>query len=110
MAWSMFCQGWLGMLPEEAADQLLERTGLKNQYVAVEVVDGQPRSCGGCGSKFQIVPGAKVVVCDGCGRTLDVGSAEIPCTGCGGTITLPKGVDNISCPYCKANVEKVGIL
>ena len=49
LAWSQFCQGWLGLLPPEAATQLLARAGLTNDYVPVQAENGQPRHCGGCG-------------------------------------------------------------
>ena len=108
-AWSGFCQGWLGMLPADAAAQLLDRTGLKNEYVPVQAEDGQPRHCGGCGGEFSALPGAKAVICDGCGRTIDLGGAEIGCAACGATMTLPAGADRIACPFCQAQVERAGI-
>jgi LSD1 subclass zinc finger protein len=108
-AWSGFCQGWLGMLPADAAEQLLARAGLKNEYVPIEPHDGQPRHCGGCGGEFSALPGAKAVICDGCGRTMDLASAEIPCASCGATMTLPAGADGVSCPFCQSHVERAGI-
>ncbi len=110
MAWSAFCQGWLGMLPPEAADQLLDRAGLKNSYVPVEPAGGAARNCSGCGGQVTALPDAKVVVCEDCGRSLDVGTAEIPCTNCGASMTLPLGETRAVCPYCKVDVEKIGIL
>jgi DNA-directed RNA polymerase subunit RPC12/RpoP len=109
MAWSGFCQGWLAMLPPDAADQLLTKAGLKNEYVPVQVEDGQPRHCGGCGGEFTALPGARAVICSGCGRKIDVGAAEIPCANCGGTMTLPAGEDRIACPYCQSQVAKTGL-
>ena len=108
-AWSGFCQGWLGMLPADAAAQLLDRSGLTNEYVPVQVADGQSRHCGGCGGEFRALPGATAVICDGCGRTIDVGSAEIGCATCGGTMTLPAGADRVACPFCRAQVERSGM-
>ncbi len=110
MAWSGFAQGWLPMLPDDGAQQLLARAGLTNEYVAVQVEEGQPRKCGGCGGEIHALDGAKAVVCDGCGRTLDVGAAEIPCVNCGAHMTLPAGAERTTCPFCSVNVEKVGIL
>jgi len=110
LAWSGFCQGWLGMLPADAAEQLLQRTGLVNEYVPVQAEDGQPRHCGGCGGEITALPDATALVCEACGRKVDVGSAELRCASCGGSMTLPVGVDNIACPYCEARVERVGIL
>lgn len=108
-AWSGFCQGWLGMLPAGAAEQLLDRAGLTNEYVPIQANDGQPRSCGGCGGKFTALPGATAVICDGCGRKMDPSSSEIPCAYCGATLTLPSGADRVACPFCQSAVERVGI-
>jgi LSD1 subclass zinc finger protein len=107
--WSGFCQGWLGMLPPDAAGRLLDRAGLKNEYVPIQAKDGQPRHCGGCGGEFSALPGAKAVICEGCGRKMDLGSAEIPCASCGATMTLPAGADGVACPFCQAQVERAGI-
>jgi DNA-directed RNA polymerase subunit RPC12/RpoP len=108
-AWSGFCQGWLGMLSADAGERLLDRAGLKNEYVPIQAEDGQPRHCGGCGGEFTALPGAKAVICDGCGRTMDLGSAEIPCASCGATMTLPAGADGVACPFCQSRVERAGI-
>src|SRR5207302_1983853 len=72
LAWSTFCQGWLPYLPEGAAQALLERTGLRNEYVPIQPQGAQSRRCSGCGGEVSALPGAKEVVCDGCGRKLDV--------------------------------------
>jgi DNA-directed RNA polymerase subunit RPC12/RpoP len=109
LAWSGFCQGWLGMVPAGTAAQLLERAGLTNEYVPVQAEDGQPRHCGGCGAQFSALPGAKSVICDGCGRTIGLGSAEIPCAACGATMTLPAGADQLTCPFCQSQVRRAGI-
>ena len=109
LGWSGFCQGWLGMLPGDAAAQLLDRAGLTNQYVPVQAEDGQPRHCGGCGAPFSALPGAKAVVCEGCGRKIDLGGAELPCASCGATMTLPAGADQVACPFCQARVERAGL-
>jgi LSD1 subclass zinc finger protein len=108
-AWSGFCQGWLGMLPADAAQRLLDRAGLTNEYVPVQPHDGQPRHCGGCGGQFHALPGATAVICDGCGRTMGLASAEIPCASCGATMTLPSGADGVACPFCQSRVERAGI-
>jgi DNA-directed RNA polymerase subunit RPC12/RpoP len=108
-AWSGFCQGWLGMLPADAAAQLLDRAGLANEYVAVAAENGQPRRCGGCGAGFSALAGAKAIICEGCGRKMDLGGAEIPCAACGAGMTLPAGADRVACPFCQAQVERAGI-
>jgi len=98
------------MLPVDAAEQLLERTGLVNEYVPVQADDGQPRHCGGCGSDVIALPDSKALICEGCGRMIDVGSAELHCANCGGSMTLPVGADSLACPYCQARVNRVGVL
>jgi len=108
-AWSGFCQGWLGMLPADAAERLLDRAGLMSQYVPIQPHDGQPRHCGGCGGEFTALPGASAVICDGCGRKMDLGSAEIPCASCGATMTLPAGAAGVACPFCQSRVDRAGI-
>jgi DNA-directed RNA polymerase subunit RPC12/RpoP len=109
MAWSGFCQGWLGMLPTDAAARLLQQTGLTSEYVPVAATRGQPRHCGGCGAEFTSLPGANAIVCEGCGRTMHLGDAEIPCASCGATMTLPAGADETSCPFCQSLVRRAGI-
>jgi DNA-directed RNA polymerase subunit RPC12/RpoP len=109
MAWSGFCQGWLGMLPTDAAARLLQQTGLTSEYVPVAATRGQPRHCGGCGAEFTALPGANAIVCEGCGRTMHLGDAEIPCASCGAAMTLPAGADETSCPFCQSLVRRAGI-
>jgi DNA-directed RNA polymerase subunit RPC12/RpoP len=77
--------------------------------VPIEPEEGLSRRCSGCGGEIHALAGAKVVVCDGCGRTLDVGAAELTCSNCGGTMTLPVGASRTACPFCKVDVERVGI-
>jgi LSD1 subclass zinc finger protein len=96
-------------LEADAADRLLGRAGLKNEYVPIQAHDGRPRHCGGCGGEFSALPGAKAVICDGCGRTMDLASAEIPCASCGATMTLPAGADGVACPFCQSRVERAGL-
>jgi DNA-directed RNA polymerase subunit RPC12/RpoP len=109
LAWSGFCQGWLGMLPAGTASQLLDRAGLNNEYVSLQAQAGKPRHCGGCGTEFPALPGAKAVICDSCGRKIDVSAAEIPCARCGSSMTLPAGADRVACPFCRSEVERAGI-
>jgi LSD1 subclass zinc finger protein len=109
LGWSGFCQGWLGMLPPDAAAQLLDRAGLTNAYVPVRAEGGQPRHCGGCGAEFSALPGAQAMICEGCGRRIDLSGAELPCASCGATMTLPAGADEVACPFCQARVERSGM-
>ena len=76
---SMFVQGWLPMLEEAQARALVERAGLRGEYVEADPVQGETRSCGSCGGPTLVLPGAKRVVCEHCGRKLDVVAMMKPC-------------------------------
>ena len=56
---------------------------------------------------YFVLTGAKVVVCDHCGHSIDVGGGESPCRACGGMITFRVGEARINCPYCKAEVGRM---
>jgi DNA-directed RNA polymerase subunit RPC12/RpoP len=109
LAWSGFCQGWLGLPPADAAAQLLDQGGLTNEYVPLQAEDGHSRHCGGCGAEFSALPEARAVICSGCGRRIELGGAEIPCAGCGASMTLPAGLDEVACPFCQTRVRRAGI-
>ncbi|HEX8791020.1 MAG TPA: DUF1266 domain-containing protein [Polyangiaceae bacterium] len=76
---SMFVQGWLPMLEEAQAKALVERAGLRGEYVEADPVQGETRACGNCGGPTLVLPGAKQVVCEHCGRKLDVVAMMKPC-------------------------------
>jgi hypothetical protein len=106
---SLFSQGWLPMLNEDDAGWLIAEFGIGGEYTKIEpIADGESRHCGVCGGDLTVLPGAKAVVCNGCGHTLDVGGAQMTCRGCGGGVTFPVGVNRLNCPYCKADTERVG--
>jgi hypothetical protein len=109
MAGSLFSQGWLPMLNQEDAAWLIEDLHIGGEYVKAETTDGaEARNCGGCGGALTVLPGAKTVICDHCGRSLDVGGAQLQCGNCGASMSLPVGVQRQGCPYCSTEVERVG--
>jgi LSD1 subclass zinc finger protein len=109
MAHSMFSQGWLPMLGTEDAVWLIDQLGLRGEYTKLEApFDIQTRNCGGCGNSLSVLPGAKSVVCDHCGKALDVAGAQSPCGNCGGALSFPVGVSELQCPYCETATERVG--
>lgn len=107
LTWSVFAQGWVPMLAPADADRLLAETGLAGDYMDVPDIASEQRHCGGCGGELTVVPGARCVVCEGCGKRLDVGASEIPCGQCGGHITIPEHHPRINCPFCKAMVDRL---
>jgi len=107
MTWSMFCQGWLPTLDENDSERMLAESGLKGEYVKAEPVETAERHCGRCGGERRVLPGAKVVVCEGCGTKLDVGAPEINCGNCGGAYSFPAGEQRVPCPYCRTEGQRM---
>ena len=64
-------------------------------------------SCGGCGGELLTVVGARVVVCENCGRRIDVGGGNAPCQNCGAPLSFPESTFHLSCPYCHAETQRV---
>jgi LSD1 subclass zinc finger protein len=107
MEYSTFCQGWIPHLVPADADRLLAMFGLTSEYARVSVTDAQTRKCGGCGDEFTMLPGAQAVVCESCGRKLDVAGGETPCQTCGAALSFPVGVSRIECPYCQSETHRI---
>lgn len=108
LALAMFVQGWLPYLDDASAAALLARTGFAQNYVTADVVDGTHANCGHCAADVVLLPGATRAVCDGCGRRLKL-DAAIDCRGCGHDLRFGDGDDSMTCPYCRARVERIGI-
>jgi DNA-directed RNA polymerase subunit RPC12/RpoP len=72
IGFSLFAQGWLPYLDETEAAALLERTGLRADYDPVGTVATRTWPCASCGAPLELVAGARRVVCDHCGRRVDV--------------------------------------
>ncbi len=106
---SLFSQGWLPMLETDDAAWMIDRLGLRGQYSKLEQpVDIEERNCGACGRTATALRGSKAIVCDHCGRMLDVAGAQTACGKCGGPITFPVATRDLQCPYCQARTERVG--
>lgn len=102
---SSIAQAYLRFLEPDEGLELISRLGISHEFVRPEAV-GDQRACGGCGSTLTLLPGATCVVCDGCGRRVDVGAGELPCTSCGARMCLPEAADQHGCPYCQAVVRR----
>ncbi|MBV9486540.1 MAG: hypothetical protein JO246_10830 [Frankiaceae bacterium] len=106
MEFSTFCQAWLPHLSPEDGERLLDLYGLSGEYEPYQEIDTETRQCGGCGAHLTTLPGATAVICDGCGRKLDVGGGTSPCQGCGAPLSFPIGVNRLSCPYCETAISR----
>lgn len=69
---SLFAQGWLPYLGEADAQALLARTELAREYDELPPPATRALPCHRCGGPLDIVEGAKRVVCEHCGRLVDV--------------------------------------
>ena len=107
MEYSTFCQAWLPHLSPEDGDRLLKFYGLSAEYDEVKPQETNEVHCGACGSEIQTLPGAKQVVCESCGFTIDVGSQAVPCQKCGALLSFPVSTNHVVCPYCSTDTRRV---
>ena len=107
MEYTTFCQAWLPHLSAADGERLLKFYGLNAEYDEVQPHESEHRHCGQCGSDVEALPGAKQVVCESCGFTLDVGSQAIPCQKCGALLSFPVSANHVVCPYCSTDTRRV---
>jgi LSD1 subclass zinc finger protein len=107
MEYSTFCQGWIPHLLPADGERFLAIFGLTGQYARVTVTDAVTRSCGGCGDELKTLPGATAVICESCGRKLDIASGQTPCQTCGAPLSFPVGVSSLECPYCHSGTHRI---
>ena len=103
---SGLAQGWLPSLDPADGEVLVERLQLDDAYQR-PTATGEHRHCTGCGYDLTVLEGATTVVCDACGRRIDVGGPAIVCVGCNDRVALPEGEVSASCPSCNALVRRV---
>ena len=107
MEYSTFCQGWLPHLSPEDGERLLKFYGLAGEYDEFQPVPTDLHKCGGCGAEMHTLPGARSVVCETCGRTIDIGGGDVPCLNCGARLSFPVSTSQVLCPYCNTDTHRV---
>jgi LSD1 subclass zinc finger protein len=107
MEYSTFCQGWIPHLAPDDVDRFLALFGLDSRYVRADVTGAMTKQCGNCGDELKTVPGAQAVVCESCGRKLDIAGGEVPCQNCGAPLSFPVGASGIECPYCHTGTHRI---
>jgi DNA-directed RNA polymerase subunit RPC12/RpoP len=110
MTFSMFTQGWLPMLDEKCAIELLTRTGLRGEYVEADPPAADAATCGACGGELAVFKGARRMICERCGQRLDVEGERVRCSGCGAGLAPAEGSASFACPHCKVVVERVAMM
>ena len=106
MEYSAFCQNWLSKIPKADAERFLAFFGLNSEYSQVKIVDAETKKCGNCGDELKTVPGSEAVICESCGRKLDIAGGEVPCQNCGARLSFPVRVSTIDCPYCHVTTHR----
>lgn len=107
MEYSTFCQSWLPHLSAADGQRLLEFYGLVAEYDQVQPTPTALHRCGGCGAQLHTVAGARQVVCEACGRSLDIAGGDVPCRRCGAHLSFPVAVNQVQCPYCQTDNRRV---
>lgn len=107
MEYSTFCQAWLPHLSPADGERLLKFYGLNSEYDDVKPHESERRHCGSCGSDIEALPGAKQVVCESCGFTINVAGMAVPCHKCGAALSFPIGTNQVVCPYCGTDTRRV---
>ena len=107
MEYSTFCQGWLPHLSPADGQRLLVLYGLNAEYDEVKPQPTDRHQCGACGAGIHTLAGARAVVCESCGCTLDIGGGAVPCRSCGVPLSFPVSVSHVQCPYCKSDTRRV---
>ncbi|TFG62168.1 MAG: hypothetical protein E4H36_08620 [Spirochaetales bacterium] len=103
---SLFAAAWLPYLSPENSEVLLAETGLKHEYVDIELPPTAGFNCGNCGHGFEAPRGSRRMLCEYCGFMNETGIPTAECPGCGGRVTILSGRRNISCPFCKTEIMK----
>jgi DNA-directed RNA polymerase subunit RPC12/RpoP len=107
LEYSTFCQAWLPHLSPEDGERLLKFYGLNGEYDEFQPMPTNLHKCGGCGAEIHTLPGARNVVCETCGRTLDIGGGDVPCLNCGARLSFPVSTSQVLCPYCNTDTHRV---
>jgi DNA-directed RNA polymerase subunit RPC12/RpoP len=107
MEYTTFCQAWLPHLSSSDGEKLLKMYKLTGEYDEVKQQPTDRHLCGMCGSEINTLPGAKQVVCENCGFTIDVGSEAVPCRKCGSLLSLPVAASHVLCPACGTDTRRI---
>ena len=107
MEYSTFCQGWLPHLSPADGERLLKLYGLNAEYDEAKPLETDQRKCGACGAVIHTLAGAKQVVCESCGYTIDTTSQAVPCGKCGAMLSFPVSANHLLCPYCSTDIQRI---
>lgn len=107
MALSMLVQGWMPVLEKATSDELLDRTGLRDDYTHVPPPDLERGTCPHCSAALAVAPGARRVVCTGCGHLAGVHGGSLSCHGCAAPVEVPDGSAIFACGHCGTELRRM---
>lgn len=106
MTRSALAQGWLTHMEPDDGEAFIEWLGLRHEYQRAEA-QGESRNCAGCAYELTALPGATRVVCDSCGRAVDLAAPQVVCTNCNNRLSFIDGVTHLNCPFCGTEARRV---
>lgn len=106
---SSFVQVFAGQLPDADRDALIERAGLREEYVDAPPAELHAMGCP-CGAEIDVPVGALRALCEACGLLHDCAATQ-RCVSCGATIVgdfeaVRRTVGSIGCGYCGVRWEQ----
>lgn len=100
----MYVAGFMTMVDDDTAQELLRRTGLTAAYERVPDPELHQVFCGHCGARHQRPAGARRILCERCGRHAEVGTGA-SCHACAAPVTIGLGQHEATCGHCAATVR-----
>ncbi|MCA9674138.1 MAG: hypothetical protein H6708_17805 [Kofleriaceae bacterium] len=97
-------QAWIKLLDPATADELLERTHLRDEYVEVPDPTFHDAACARCGAAIHAPEGARRHLCTGCGHLTPLGTRAF-CGYCGAPVHFGLGARTAACTHCQAEMQ-----
>jgi len=104
---SFFLEQWLSFLYKEDLEKVLTACSLVAEYIAAKPVKLDLRHCGGCGKELCVLPKAQKVLCENCGKIIDVKQHEFPCPACSNLFSFPINQSHIKCAACGSMITSL---
>ncbi len=104
IAIAMVIRGFLTMVDDATAVEMLARTGLAAGYEQGPDVELHAVFCTGCGARRTLPSGARRALCEACGRLTEVGTAA-HCGQCNAAIVFGLHQAVVRCGHCHAEAR-----
>jgi hypothetical protein len=104
LGYSLYIAGFMTMIDDATAKELLARTGLEASYEHAPDPELHHVFCGHCGTKQARPAGARRMLCETCGKHADIGNTAT-CHGCGSKVTIGLGQKQATCEHCRVELR-----